>query len=359
MVNGYSEIVKAAISNQHGRYLYPGPAPSEPPFVHRHFSVASEKTELQRLAWRDYVGRSMDAPLSRAHLATGFQAQVDSYVLKDMVYMDCRTDPVSQIRTAARISTDSIRDYVFHVAVDGIIETATTAGGSGKATQFIPGILALDMGQPFHMERPTYAHLLAFFLPRAMVEAALPDAEAIHGRVISYSSPLTRLIFGHLLALCRSLPTLDEREVAQTIRNCAHLILAAFGKQQRLSGQARAAAKSVLLAQVRSHVQANLHMKELTPDSVQQAFRLPRPTLYRMFEAEGGLGTYIRNLRLREAANELVQFPHLPVAAVAYGLCFNSASDFTRAFRRAYGSSPQDFRAMSLDMRYLESIHRS
>jgi AraC-like DNA-binding protein len=37
---------------------------------------------------------------------------------------------------------------------------------------------------------------------------------------------------------------------------------------------------------------------------------------------------------------------------IAYGLGFSSASDFTRAFRRAYGMAPQDFRALGLDLRH-------
>ncbi|WP_121311477.1 helix-turn-helix domain-containing protein [Paraburkholderia sp. BL17N1] len=56
---------------------------------------------------------------------------------------------------------------------------------------------------------------------------------------------------------------------------------------------------------------------------------------------------YIRHLRLRRAANELIRYPHLAVTAIAYGLGFKSASDFTRAFGRAYDIAPQDFRALA------------
>jgi AraC-like DNA-binding protein len=67
-----------------------------------------------------------------------------------------------------------------------------------------------------------------------------------------------------------------------------------------------------------------------------------------MFEHEGGLGTYIRHLRLRHAADELIRYPHVMVTDIAYGLGFKSASDFTRAFRRAYGMAPQEFRGLSM-----------
>jgi AraC-like DNA-binding protein len=77
---------------------------------------------------------------------------------------------------------------------------------------------------------------------------------------------------------------------------------------------------------------------------VLQMSNLSRATLYRFFENEGGLSTYIRNRRLREAADELVRFPHIAVVEIAYGLGFKSASDFNHAFRRAYDMAPRDFR---------------
>ena len=106
-----------------------------------------------------------------------------------------------------------------------------------------------------------------------------------------------------------------------------------------------------MVSEVKHYIRANLHQAELSPESLIQALQLPRPTLYRMFHHEGGLGTYIRNLRLRAAADELVGFPHLAVMDIAYGLGFKSPSDFTRAFRRAYEISPQDFRVRALESR--------
>ena len=67
--------------------------------------------------------------------------------------MDCRTDPVSQARSVARISTDSVRQFVFHVAVEGSIETGTGLYPKRKALQTRPGILALDMNQPMQIVR--------------------------------------------------------------------------------------------------------------------------------------------------------------------------------------------------------------
>ncbi len=354
MTKSYSPAVDQLIAARHQRYVYPTEAVTEAALasrvIHRHFTVANEAVELQLPAWRDYVGRTLDVPISRTQLATGFRGEIDTYVLKDMVFLDTRTDPVAQARTAARISTDNVRDFVFHVAVDGIVETVTGTHQPRKSAQFVPGVLALDMNQQMRMSRPSSARVLAFFLPRAMVESAIPDAESIHGQVLTYTSPLTHLLRGHLLTLGQCLSSMSAADAEHALRTCANLLIAAFGKQARLSEGARAATRAAMLDQVKRYVQANLHHEKLSPDGILQTFQLPRPTLYRMFEPEGGLGAYIRNCRLREAADDLIRFPHGSVAEIAYGLDFNSHSDFTRAFHRAYGMSPQEFRGLELDL---------
>lgn len=352
MANSYSELVNRIIASQHTRYAFPAAGDKSeavPRILRQHFTVGNEVPHLQGPAWIDYVGRILDVRLPRGKHTAGFRGEIDTYVLKDLIFLDSRTDPVSQTRSTARISTDNMRDYCFHVAVEGIIETVTGNFQQRKSEQFVPGILALDMNQKMQMVRPTYARVLAFFLPRAVVEAEIPDAESLHGRVVTYTTPLTRMILDHLGALCRELPTLPEQEAEMALRTCSQLILAAFGKQQRLAASASAAARSLLQQQVQRYVENHLRDPRLSPSDILKTFKLSRPTLYRIFEPEGGLATYIRNRRLHAAATELASLPQLSVMTIADDFGFTSPSDFTRAFRRAYGIAPQDFRALGME----------
>ena len=197
-----------------------------PSFTHHHFSVAQQPVTLQALAWSERVSGLLDTPMSRVQRQQSFAGEMDSYVFKDMIYLDCRTDPLAQSRTLAKISRDNVRDFVFHVAVEGIMETLTDTRRERKSTQFVPGILALDMGQTMRMLRPTYAHVLAFFLPRATVEAEIADADALHGQVLAYTSPLTRLLLAHLVALSRDLRSMPPAAAEEAIRVCVDLLLA-------------------------------------------------------------------------------------------------------------------------------------
>src|SRR5450830_542214 len=160
VTRNYSAAVSSLLASAHQRYDFPAPGRDAgatlPHLIRQHFTVAGETRALQAQAWSDYVGRILESPVARSQQNNGFKGEIDSYVLSDMIYLDSRTDPLSQARTAARISRDNVRDYVFHVAVEGIMETVVTGKMTEqKSAQFVPGILALDMGQPMRMMRPT------------------------------------------------------------------------------------------------------------------------------------------------------------------------------------------------------------
>ncbi|MFM0738214.1 helix-turn-helix domain-containing protein [Paraburkholderia xenovorans] len=327
-------------------------APAEPrsTIAANRFSTHGLAIADQLLAWRDRVGHVVDVPPSKQQIAGGFRGAIDRYSAGGLIFTDCRTDAIPLERSVARVSTDSRRDYVFQLFVEGEIGHVSGMRKKRSAPGSVRGIVAFDLNQPFRAYRPE-CRLLSLFVPAAIVDDAFSDGASIHGRILPQGAPLTGLVQDHLEAVARDIPTLDVAAATQALNTGAHLLVAAFHRDARLNGASRAALQAALMGQVRRYVEANLHQAELTPTSVVQALQLKRATIYRWFEHEGGLGAYIRNRRLREAADELVRFPAMQVTDIAYGLGFKSASDFTRAFRRAFDMSPQDMRARALDLR--------
>ncbi|MGC1548426.1 MAG: AraC family transcriptional regulator [Rhodanobacter sp.] len=323
-----------------------------PSIVTSSFSTSDLAADKQLLAWRERVGHVVDVPVSHKQLAEGFTANIDRYAVDGMTFTDCRSEAMVLERSVARVSTDVRRDYVFHLFVEGQADNVTGMHKKRSAADSVHKILALDMEQPFRIERSN-CRLLSLFVPKATLDAELSDGESIHGRAVPKGSPLAGLIMAHVSALGREIPQLDPHDAIDALAAGAQLLVAAFRKESRLMGADRAAVQAAVMGQVRRYVEANLHQSDLTPASVVQALQLKRATVYRWFEHEGGLGAYIRHRRLRMAADELVRFSHLLVAEIAYGLGFKSASDFTRAFRRAFDMSPQDMRARALDLQHL------
>lgn len=318
------------------------------------FSTRALSTDAQILAWRKRVGHVVDVLPSKKQLIEGFGANIDFYAVNGMAFSDCRTDTMVIDRSVARVSTDSRRDYVFHLFLEGDIGNVAGIRKKRSTADATQGIVAFDLSQPFHIDRPA-CRVLSLFVPRAIVDASLSDGESIHGRVLPRGTPLAGLVLDHVTAVGREISKLDTVGAIDALHAGAELLVAGFRKASRLTGADRAALQTAVMGQVRRFVDANLHQSDLTPAHVINALQLKRATIYRWFEHEGGLGAYIRHRRLRMAADELVRFPHVSVIDIAYGLGFKSASDFTRAFRRAFYMNPQDMRARALGLQQIQT----
>ena len=313
------------------------------------FNTHGQPADQQLLTWRDRVGHIVDVLPSKAQVAGGFNGSIDRYAVGSFVFTEAHTDSMVLERSVTRVSMDTTRDYVFQFPVQGQIGQVTGVHKKRSAANAVQGIVAFDLNQPFGVDRPA-CQLLSLFVPKSLVESDFPDAEGIHGRIIERNSPLTSLVFDHMASLSRDLPAMHSHDAISALHVTAQLLVATFQRQVRVNGEARAAIQSAILGKIRRFVDANLHHSALSPSSVVDALGLKRATVYRWFDHEGGLGAYIRNRRLREAADELVRFPQRAITEIAYGLGFKSASDFTRAFRRAYGLSPRDARAQASEL---------
>ncbi|MFD5326456.1 AraC family transcriptional regulator [Streptomyces sp. NPDC127092] len=102
-----------------------------------------------------------------------------------------------------------------------------------------------------------------------------------------------------------------------------------------------------LVRRIRSHVDAHLWDRELSPASVAAAQHISVRYLHRLFESHGStIGRWIQHRRLEEARRELGRpgSRDITVAAVARRWGFASATHFSRSFRAAYGVPPSAWR---------------
>ncbi|MGO4326206.1 helix-turn-helix domain-containing protein [Cupriavidus sp. 2TAF22] len=327
----------------HGRLLLPPEPPTlAPGIVHSNFSVQGDARQSFR-AWQERMSPVYDIRPSSKQAEDRFDASLSRYTIDNLSLFDFRTGPNLAVRSLGRVSTESIHDISFSVFLEGPPGQFLNGKPRLDAPQIphAPSILALDMDQPCTI-RNFDGRILLLFVPRDLVESSFPDAASLHGRSIQATTPLTRLIIEHLVALNRQISGLDRQEARQRFLTTVELLATAFSRQAGLSGNRRAAVRAAVYGQVRRHVEANLHDPDLSPDSVLASLHLSRASVYRLFEHEGGLAAYIRSRRLRMAADELVRFPHMEVQDIALGLGFNDASSFTRAFRRAFDIAPRE-----------------
>jgi AraC-like DNA-binding protein len=109
-----------------------------------------------------------------------------------------------------------------------------------------------------------------------------------------------------------------------------------------------------LFIRVQDYIQQRLGDPELTPAQVAAEHHISRRHLQRLFQQRGmTVAASIRQQRLERACCDLTA-PHLatyPISAIAARWGFRHAADFSRAFRKAYGATPSDYRLARTGMR--------
>ncbi|MFF5538026.1 AraC family transcriptional regulator [Streptomyces cinerochromogenes] len=105
--------------------------------------------------------------------------------------------------------------------------------------------------------------------------------------------------------------------------------------------------RQTLVLRIRAFIQGNLHDPQLTPRAIAAAHHISTSYLHRLFQhEEETVAAWIRRQRLERARRALADpaMRATPVHAIAARSGFPRAADFTRAFRRAYGVPPSDYR---------------
>ncbi|MEM6901225.1 MAG: AraC family transcriptional regulator [Pseudomonadota bacterium] len=104
----------------------------------------------------------------------------------------------------------------------------------------------------------------------------------------------------------------------------------------------RRAARQTQMRQILQFIERNLGRLDLSAETLLPEFGLSRATLYRLFESQGGVRSYIVDRRLFRALQEISESPSrrgkIQLAAKRWG--FSSPSNFNRSVQHVFGASP-------------------
>lgn len=110
----------------------------------------------------------------------------------------------------------------------------------------------------------------------------------------------------------------------------------------RSSADIRAQARAALGDLIRDFIEQHLHSPRLTTDAILNAFGVSRASLYRIFEADGGVRNYISTRRLVRAVFDLSTKPTVrgEISQIAEKWGFSSSGNFHRSVKTEFGVKP-------------------
>ncbi|MFH9227819.1 helix-turn-helix domain-containing protein [Streptomyces lydicus] len=184
-------------------------------------------------------------------------------------------------------------------------------------------------------------------LPRGMTSRMLP-------RRLPAEEGVGALLAQFLTQVCRDSTAYQPSDGPRLGRVLIDLVTALFAHLFETGNILPADThRRVLVLRLKRFIEEHLHDPDLTPATLAAAHHISTSYLHRLFQdEEATVAAWIRRRRLEAARRDLAD-PVLhttPVHAIAARWGFPQAADFTRAFRRAYGTPPRDFRRRALEL---------
>jgi len=187
-------------------------------------------------------------------------------------------------------------------------------------------------------------------VPRSVFAHMSPLIEDRVGYLIPRHSEALRLLRGYVVGLDREMP-LATPELRHLAASHVHDLLTLSVDIAGDSDARRASngLKAARLRAIKTFVTEQLIGNDLSIATVASVHGLTERYVQRLFEAEGTtFSIFVNHQRLARVHRQLrdPRLAHRAVSAIAYECGFGDVSHFNRMFRRLYGRSPSDVRAI-------------
>ena len=291
-----------------------------------------------------------------------FRAAATDYLVDDLMVSTIRFTP-QVLRRAAHHVAGGDTDWIGVL----VARSGGMSGESGRSTNLEIGVgqvTIIDLAHPFAF-RSDGADLVWGSLPRDRV----PNIDRLGRREGATSwgleTPEGRAIAATVVAVADELPTARLEDASSIATRIAEVVDEAMSRGPFEPSQ------EALATSMRSFLRDQLDDLDLGIEALQRTFHCSRSAVYRLFESEGGVSSFIRRERLQRCYEELTVRTSLPrrVAEVATRWGFDNPSHFNRLFKSEFGATPSTIatrarmRGLALDQpgadasRLIEQFH--
>jgi AraC-like DNA-binding protein len=289
-------------------------------------------------AYRDYTRSINDISIPR-EARPAFAASTTNWMVGRIMIGVVRTPQMQLSRNIQQIRGDDLDHWVLRVSRSG--EVVSRAGERSYRSE--PGDLVLESLAAPYEDQWTPGEWISVAFPRDMTPGL--SQRSLDECIGPRRHASARVLGSFLFSLVEELPKASPEDMAR-LAEATRAMIVSMVDEQRLPARTPSLARS----RVERAIRANIASARLTPERIAEIAGVSRSTLYRMFEAEGGVATYMRRLRLEGVRTDLADPAkrQQPIARIAESWGFYCVSAFNRSFRAAFGMTPGDIREQTV-----------
>ena len=277
------------------------------------------------------------APVDRQ---LNLSATMNVSMLEGMVFSETEFSNHQCLRDPSRASVANFDSVLIQLFDQGSI-VGEIDGKDFEVQQ--GGVVVFDLCKSYQFQAATTRKnkCINIVIPRFMLDAA--GHGNLHGKVLSPSSPIAKLIASHMRTLNSVLLDLDSSEFSAAQQMTLDVINSGLELHVGVSKSSEASMKEAISNYIFKNCQDALDI-----DFLAQKFHSSRSTLFRIFSAEGGVASHIKNIRLDRCLRDvLFSGGNVSVGELALKWGFSSDQQLMRSFKNKFKHSPAQLRAMA------------
>lgn len=313
-------------------------------------STATETTSALREAqrrfdsFREAVSNTFVPLLVEPTTTAPFDGHVHGVQLGSLLITEVTATPHLVRRTPKLIARSDPEYYKVGLQLGGCCLLTQ----DDREATLTPGDFAIyDTSRPYAMTFDGPYRQLVLMLPRTQLR--LPDNKirGITARRVPGSHGVGALLSAFLRQLASQLDELEGQGSVRLADNIVDLLATVYAEELDLATPGAAANRRPLLLSIMSYVERHLAEPDLNPSRIAAAHYISTRYLHKLFHEESTtVAGWVRERRLEHCRHDL-RDPLLadrPVGVIAAGWGFVDPAHFSRVFRAAYGTTPQEYR---------------
>ncbi|VVE90498.1 helix-turn-helix domain-containing protein [Pandoraea bronchicola] len=307
------------------------------------FSTDYLTPELRVDVWREIISPFFDTLPVENEQGPLLEGAVTSHSVGTLLIGGTAFNAQRYDRSRKLVLASGLDQYMIQLFISGALD----GDCCGLPVSVRPGdIFALDLSRVANTQ-VSPGTTVTIFLPRERVDK-VASGRSVHGAVLKADWPITRLLASFIVTLNQLAPQMKGAEALAVEAGAVNLLSEALVRKfESASVTDDPVLSRVLRSQVLAYIDANLTSPNLGLASILERFRVSRAHLYRIFAADGGIASAIRDRRLDAAYSALVlgsSRRDQSITRLAHELSFSGSNHFLRAFRARFGMTPSEAR---------------
>lgn len=314
------------------------------------WTTADVPAENQFSYWRDAVCGAF-VPLEPEGRNGRFSGRIES-VSGSSMKVSCVTaesHPVNLTRRGVNLQTDT--SFFANLLVEGTIFVEQFGV---RAKVDAGDIYLLDTAAPFSVDFATPFKIMCVTLNETMLRPRLGPGGQLASPLVRGDKGTGRLTSQYIRNILAADPSAALEIEDLTALHLSSLLGRAVTGLDELGEQGtnRSVRNRASLDRIKCFVDIHLAAPDLSAQNVSDALNMSRSHLYAvMAEAGETFSTYLRNRRLDECRQSILDMPDKTIAEIAYSWGFQDQSSFSRMFKARFGISPREGRRSGYEQR--------